>query len=171
MTNSKAERLKRELLSLYLRYGQATFREVLDQFRDGSALAGLPEVLAEIERSGPSRVRTRRTPARSFPDREDSTPAEIAASGHPDARKIADFYVDVTRGKLLRTPRALRGYAAQIGVELPNKTPSRSVLAKEFARRLLTMRDSARQDFLMLGERHDAEESSLRGWSDLIVKP
>jgi hypothetical protein len=172
MNNAKVDRLTRELLALYVRHGPDTFRQALESLRSGSALELLTATLEELELKAPRRrARTRpKAGAVAIVDRVDLLRDEILHSGVPDAPRVFEFSEGIAHGTFLREPRALRSYAAHMGMDVPKKMPPRQQIAREISRRLVKMNDVARRDFLELGERQDDSKSSLQGWSNLIVK-
>lgn len=178
---SKAERLARELIALHGRYSARDFDAAAQLLSSGRLFEGVV-IAAEAARPVPvareigDKVQKRRLVKVAGGPSHDAAeePAEILA-GLPgleaaDREELLAFAYRFADRKVLGQAGAIRSFAQGIGLSLPGKLPSRRTLLATFMQQLSRVPPAARARLLATANAPRGTESSLQGWSDLIVK-
>jgi len=182
---TKAERLAWELIGLSERYSPKDFERASELLQSGqlfqhataAALDAKKAASFSRTRSGAPKGRRQRKISLDAPVSEDERlPIQMEINGllesaeGPDRERLIAFAARFQNRDILRTSLSARGFAEQIGVDLPLKTPSRGMLLKLILEALRTLPQEPRDKWLMEADRSGSSESSLQRWSDLIVK-
>lgn len=88
----------------------------------------------------------------------------------PDEAAILRVLHGIRSGELLRSSRHLRELGGMIGIEFSNKMPSRAIVARRIVERIIQLPQKERFEVISATNKMSNDDSSLKGWSDLIVK-
>lgn len=168
----RTQKLVRELLGLYAKYGPAEFDHALEALRTGTATALLSETVAGVAKVAPSprhRAARASTHKLSPRDRFEDFQFRLALDRTQTRSELHEFLQQIAQRSILADPRALREFAGLLeiptGAKLERYTVTRKIgekLAKE-SEDSLHQRMKAARDY-------SGEASSLQKWANIIVK-
>lgn len=173
---SKARKLAWELLGVLSRYSERDIDDALKLLSTGSVLKPSAE-LTQLIAASPRRTNPQRSTrlsggktTRQISDAEiDRAYRIIDNYDLRDREALKDFASGIATGRYLKGTRLLRDFALNLDIELPKKLPSRPSMALVLVTKLIRLEESQRAELIEAGRRID-ENSSLKAWSDLIVK-
>jgi len=175
---TNAEKLARELIALNQRYSRRDFDRACELLITGEFFAQ-PVRAAKL---------ARRITAKSdalMPQLKLSavSPSNVDSSeifdlsnlliGMDDSEKgeLIIFAERMRNREILPNGSSARAFADQLGLRLPKSIPSRPTLARKFVQLLREIPRDKRSNLLQEANRIGTGESSLKRWSDIIVKP
>lgn len=166
--SKKSEKLARELVGLVTKYSDADIDAALELIGDGALFARLrPAVkaakLTVYRATIPSRTVSLREAAGTTEGAEDSLPQNERA-------QLLDLLERLDQAELLQSAASLRAYADMIGLVLPARQPTRAVVVRRIINHLASIPIADRAGLISYAKQEVGAQSSLKGWSDLIVK-
>ena len=170
----RSKKLVWELLGVLAKYSERDVEDALKILSTGSFLqpsATLLELVASTKRKKSSSTRPLRRERHRLALVSDVERAYnmIDSSNLGDREALRDFAEGVAVGRYLKGTRLLRDFASNLDIDLPKKLPSRQAIALSLTTKLIRLDRHQRTDLLEVGRRMD-ENSSLKAWSDLIVR-
>ncbi|MBY3198793.1 hypothetical protein [Rhizobium laguerreae] len=156
-------------MRLSIEYDGAEFEDALDLIHSGQLFKALPSVVsaAKLVRK---RQQVTRAPAASRPQDYEKNLRNIIQSIPADQQKaVYDFVRRLQDGGFFSSTAALRSFLVSHGMSVPQKLPSRQAVGVKVALHLAMVDDFHRGEFIKDAQ-SAPQESSLKRWSDLIVK-
>ena len=164
---TKAEKLARELAALAARYTDADFERAEEILTSGDLFQSVIRAAKRLPRGAGQRRRA--VPLRERIDDMDSIRSLVSALPENEREELLKFSNRLIGRRILTTTSATRSFAQLAGVDLPKKLPPRGQIAKRLAARLQEAPPHLRSQLIEAANRMGTE-SSLRLWSNLIVK-
>lgn len=166
--SKKSEKLARELVGLVSKYSDADIDAALGLIGDGDLFARLRPAV----RAAKSKVRSAARPSRGLSLKDIVKATKHASDNLPphERSQLLDLLKKLDNGELLRSTALLRAYADRIGLALPAKQPTRAVVVRRIIDHLASIPIGERTELILSAESEVGTQSSLKGWSDLIVK-
>ncbi len=165
----RVEKLARELLKLSIEYSGSEFEDAIDLVHSGQLFKSLPSV-ASAARVVRKRAPMTRRPVADRQNDDDSTIRGIIEKIPPDEQvRVYDFVRRLQDGGFFATAGDLRSFLVSQGMNVPQKLPSRQAIGVKVALHLAMADDFHRSEFIQSAQ-SAPQESSLKRWSDLIVK-
>jgi hypothetical protein len=172
MNDSRADKLVRELMALYAKYGAAEFEAAIRSLEAGGPTALIARLasVAGRRRSEPRVSGPRSSSSKRLKQRQllDTFVAELESSADGEQQMLAGFVNDIAQRRLLRSPASLREYATSLGIS--ERDGDRYKIAIQIGELLAHEAPETRKSHMLLAAQLKNERSSLQQWSDLIVK-
>lgn len=173
MSENRSDKLVRELMGLFAKYGEADFRKAIEKMQNGV----IPSLIVRAAQSRPRPAQHAfkaaapvQSPAKAKSNRHRyEALIEELSSGNRDEVELARFLQDIERLKYFESVRQLSEYASRIGVS-PIKSPDRYGTYIRIARALLELNAEDRRDLMHVARSMQSKSSSLSEWSKIIVK-
>jgi hypothetical protein len=174
MSTDRVQKIVRELLAIYLKYGASDFERAIQTLESGEVTSLIARVASDVGKVG-NRAHLQRTKSSmSRPQMKPHTRGfssfveQLQKREGQSAREIADFIEAIVLRKSLRTAVQLREFANFLG--LSYKKQERTVIAKQIAERLINLRPTELQSAMSVAHQLENKRSSLQEWSNVIVK-
>jgi hypothetical protein len=176
VTAKRSDRLVREMLNLYSKYGRSEFEKAIRMLESGESIGMLLRLMRTAEVTAASANSISGTARRSVTKKKKSSREGLAEflsdlsnrrTDDPDA--LAQFVSDIAERKLLPSAALLREYYRRLGFSTDSKM-DRAVLAKKIGQMLLDQSPEVRRNHMEVAVKMGTEKSSLQAWSDVIVK-
>jgi hypothetical protein len=182
---TNAEKLARELIALSERYSKRDFERASELLLSGkffSQVVGTAkaargkakhvaqDTTSQVELKGvPSKAQLSAQLKAESPDQLDLV-SLLNDVEEAERMELISFATRFQNREILGSRSATRAFAQQIGIDLSKSMPARAALAKNFIRRLREVPRDVRSNLIREADRIGTGESSLKQWSDLIVK-
>lgn len=182
---TNAEKLARELIALSERYSDRDFERAAELLLTGklfSQALGTARHARAVAKSAPHKSPSRDGRLSARPTnagtgrRADAQPAQLdldallGDADNDDRSELAAFATRMQSREILPSGPSVRAFAQQMGMELPKSIPPRPALVKTLIRRLREMPKDVRSKLIGELDQVGTGESSLKRWSDLIVR-
>jgi hypothetical protein len=166
--SKKSEKLARELVGLVSKYSDADIDAALELIGDGDLFARLRPAVRTAKAKVPSATK----PSRGLSLRDIVKATKHASDNLPphEGSQLLDLLKKLDNAELLRSAASLRAYADRIGLALPAKQPARAVVVRRIIDHLASIPIRERTELISSAELEVGTQSSLKGWSDLIVR-
>lgn len=164
---TKAERLARELASLMVRYSDEDFSRAEELLASGELFSRQLSATRKASQKRP----TKRDIAMALAPQQDpeALPDFLNYETEDERTKLLQFADDFEKRDILKSTDAVRAFGKPLGLDFGQKLPSRAEMRNRFLRRLRDLAPQERNRALAEARRIGSE-SSLKLWSDLIVK-
>jgi hypothetical protein len=174
LTDRRQGELLIEVLHLYIRYGEESFRELTRALHDGSItkeIVELNDAVMVAARKEPRLLQrsVHRKPRRDEREELLERVRELEFSAAEKDRVVAELTRSIVDGKILQDARALRNFAEELGINAGRRRRTRWALVQEIVDLLL----SAEIEYVKRcvgAARQTAGGSQLEGWAGIIVK-
>ncbi len=171
----RTQRLVRELLGLYAKYGPAEFSHALEALRTGAATDLLFSAVEQVAKVGlppsSSSDGTLRGAKKASPrDRFDDFQFHLAMDRKNHAHgELHGFLEQIAERKVLGNPRTLREFAAFLDIPTGVKI-ERYAIARKIGEQLLPQSETSLREKVQIAHEMSVEQSTLQSWADIIVK-
>lgn len=165
--SKKSEKLARELVGLVTKYSDADIDLALELIGDGALFARLRTTVRSAKSTAYSATKPRVTSLKDI-----AGTMERAADSLPqnERSQLLDLLEKLDQAELMQSGASLRAYADIIGLVLPARLPTRAVVVRRIIDHLASIPVAERAEFISHAKQEVGTQSSLKGWSDLIVK-
>ncbi len=172
---ARTEKLVRELLALYGKYGQAEFDRAIEEIRSGSTTLAFAHSVEQATRSFEDRgIRSvapkRKAPTASARERFEDYQYRLMTAGTRQTPELPNLLQGIVDRTILPNPRALRDFAAMLDIPLTSNKIDRYSLARKIGDALLALPDEEATSRIKLAREIGAEPSSLQSWANIIVR-
>lgn len=169
----RTQKLVRELLGLYAKYGPVEFGHALEALRTGTATALLSEAVEDVARAAPP-PRQRASPGQakkmSPRDRFDDFQFRLALDRTQPRSELHEFIQQIAERSILADARTLRDFAALLEIPTGAKL-ERYTIARKIGEKLAMDSEESLHRTMKAARDYGGEEgSSLQKWADIIVK-
>lgn len=176
---SRASRLTRELLSLYIQYGADEFEAAARELREGKLghlIADAADSLETAVRISKSEgvkpgIRDRAGPGR--PSKRDILTrylVRLKDSGGKTDTAVAEFAERILRRQVLNTPASVSDYMELLGISAANRRADRYQSIRQITEFLKTLPEKEAIEKIRSAKDLGQRGSSLQGWTDIIVR-
>jgi hypothetical protein len=168
---NRSDKLVRELLALYAKYGAASFQEALSEIESGR----ISELISRIGRASTQQIERGKTSQRarqgsvSRADKVSRFIVNLRYSNDERKRFVGEFAHQVLKKNILVNGRSLATFGSRIGVDAGQKI-DRVALIQKISDKLLDMDFDIVKEAVEYSKKIDNQKSSLQEWSKVIVK-
>lgn len=177
-----SDALLRELLKLYGKYGSTAFEESIERLRKGVVSTILADSLREVAIAAQGRApavlkgagsRTRKPAPKSKTNSRELLHKyieQLKSSGKADAALISSFVEEIAQGSILDSPVLLRKFVEMIGLFPAGRRSDRNLLARQIGEYLVGLPPAEVRERISVGRGMRQANSSLAGWTQVIVR-
>lgn len=166
----KSEKLARELVALTEMYSEKEFAEAIALLKSGKLFRQATSGAATAINLKKRAVKRTQVGTSKADDSNDGLEALLGHFPEGERNEIRNFSEKLQQGELFPSNVYLRAFAEEIGVNVPQKAPSRRDLVSRILSRFLILGEVDREQIVNEASKRSTTESSLKRWSSLIVK-
>jgi hypothetical protein len=173
MSQSRSDQLLRDLLSLYSKYGAASFEEAIRSLESGAYTNTL---LRTLRATRAARISRNKKPPVVVPITRKKRPKEylsefmsnLSKTETTDSVMVASLVTGIVERTILPNASILREYARRLGLPVDGKM-DRPTVARKIGEVILSQSPNTRMANIGLASKMGSQGSSLQAWSDIIV--
>lgn len=171
---SRRESLLKELIKLYVKYGDAEISATLKSIREGDAFNALSDLVTEVtsvakKQSPTGGAASQRSTSRMLPrDLLNRSIDELSHSETQGKREIAALLISARDGEILKTSSAILAFMREIKIPVPGKG-DRLTLLHRIGAHLSNLSAEELEPIIRIAK-DTGQASSLQGWANIIVR-